>query len=273
MINWNWPKIIGWGLFATVVIWFVALAPTLLVVALLPDSKLPVYGSAGGMFGASSALFSGLGFFGLVLVLYSDLKERRRDLSHREDDLKERKQSRTPFLVPSVAEKGSRIVRANKVDGRHMETSLTLDLLVQNVTDEPAMNITLTSMIAGDGMPGAHAVIDDTPFGTGDAAKKKANLHFSASGAAAEKLLQHLADGVATTVVIGLEYASINGTRWTSEVKYELKSQAAERILFQGIIDGNAEAFVEERPGFSGGDDIFLAFSVVPGSWTHRPMA
>lgn len=272
MSGWTWKKIIGVGVAATVVIWLVALAPVFGVIALLPDKKVPVWGSAGDMFGASAALFGGLGFLGVVFVLYADLKQRRDDLTHRQEDLTERKQSRTPFLVPSVAEEGARVVRATRVDGRYAEATLTLELLIQNVTDEPAMNIALTSSAVGHQMPNANTEIDDTPFGSGEAAKKKASLHFSASGEAAEQFLQRLADGVQTRILICLEYASVNGTRWSSKVSYELAGQPAERELFQRILDNDSEAFVEKRPGFGSGDDVFLAFKIVPNSWEHDPI-
>jgi hypothetical protein len=267
--EWNWKKVIGFGLLGTFIFWLVAILPVFLFVRFLPDDKIPTLGSAGDMFGASSAFFSGLGFFGVVLVLYFDLRERRRDLDHREEDLTERKHSRTPFLVPSVVEEGALIARATRLSGGYAETTLSLALLVENVSDEPAMNVALTSTSPADSMPGANVELDDTPFGSGDSAKRTAKVRFSCSGGAAEALLKRLADGTSTVIEICLTYDSINGTRWRSQVNYELTGQPADRELFRRIIDNDSEAFVEERPGFSSGDHPFLDFKVVANSWRH----
>ncbi|WP_161965253.1 hypothetical protein [Ornithinimicrobium cerasi] len=272
MSNWTWGKVIVWGLVATVAIWILGVAPALLAVFVLPESKLAQYGNAGDMFGASSALFSGLGFLGVLLVLFFDLKERRRDLTHRKEDFVERKRSLTPLLVPSITESGARVVRATKVSDTYAEASLTLSLQIQNVTDQPAMNTSLKSFIVGQGMPVVNTEIDDSPFGTGEAAKRFASLHFSAAGGAAEKILERLASGSSLTIVVMLQYASINGTRWESEVRHELSSRPNERTLFQGILDGDKDSYIEERPGFSSGEDIFLGFKVVPNSWKHTPL-
>lgn len=269
MSEWNWKKIIGFGLAGTFVFWLVAILPVFVLTRILPNDKIPTLGSAGDMFGASAALFSGLGFFGVVLVLHFDLRERRRDLDHRAEDLVERKHSRTPFLVPSVVTEGALIARATKLNGGYAEATVSLNLLIENVSNEPAMNLSLVSTAGADEMPNANVEIDDTPFGSGDSATRIAKVRFSCSGFAAEALLKRLAEGTPTVIEICLMYDSINGTRWCSRVDYELSGQTPDRALFRRIIDGDSEAFVEERPGFSSGDQPFLDFKVVANSWRH----
>lgn len=270
MNDWSVRKFVVVGVLVTVGIWIVALGPAFLLTWWLPDTRVGTLGTAGDMFGAGSALFNGLGFYAVVLVLYFDLRERRRDLNNRVEDQKERRHSRTPFLVASVLDEGARIVRAKKIASGLTETTLVLDLSVENVSAEPAMNIRLTSFDRADREHKAHARIDDTPFGVGESAKREATAHFSASGWQAESLLKRLAEGRPTTIEVSLEYDSINATRWSSKVDYELNSSGAEsRGIFQRILDGDESAYISEGTGFSSTTDEFLDFKVVPNSWKH----
>lgn len=258
------------GLIGTFVFWLVAVTPVFLLATFLPESRIPILGSAGDMFGASSALFSGLGFFGLVLVLHFDLRERRRDLKHREEDLKERKHSRTPFLVPSITEEGALVVRATKLEGGYTEVTISLSMQVENISDEPAMNVSLAISAPETGMPDANIDIDDTPFGKGDSGKRPATARFSCSGKPAESFLNRLNTGSSTSIEVNLCYDSINGTRWGSGVYYEISSIPRDRSIYRQIIDNDSSAFIEERPGLIGADQPFLDFTVVANSWTNQ---
>jgi hypothetical protein len=268
--KWSVRKVIVVGVLATVAIWLVALGPAFLLAWWLPGTRLGELGTAGDMFGAGSALFNGLGFFAVVLVLYFDLRERRRDLTDREQDRKERRHNRTPFLVASVIDQGVRVVRAQKLGSGPTETTLVLDIVVQNVTAEPAMNVKMTCVDRADHEHKAIARLDDTPFGVGEASTREATAHFSASGPQAENLLRRLAAGQPTTIEVGLEYDSINTTRWSSKVDYELSCSGVEsRNIFQRILDGDDTAYISEGVGFSSTTDEYLAFKVVPNTWKH----
>lgn len=231
----------------------------------LDQSKIGTYGSTGDMFGASAALFSGLGFFAVALVLWSDSAERRRDLT-------DRAQSRTPFLVPTIGGKGARVTRAVN-DADHAEVSLILELPINNVTDEPAMNIVLAGT-GSDGidLPAGNAKLDDTPFGTGDAASRTGTIHFACSGPSAKEFLVRLRSGQATTIKVALEYDSINGTRWASEVKFTVTSASSDHDQFQRILDGDSASFIQGGSALGGGGDaVQLTYEVVPNSWKHDP--
>lgn len=268
--NWSVRKVIVVGVLATVAIWLIALGPAFLLTWWLPHSRVGALGTAGDMFGAGSALFNGLGFFAVVLVLYFDLRERRRDLTDREKDRRERRHSRTPFLVASVIDEGARVVRAKKLASGLTQTTLVLDIAVRNVTTEPAMNVKMTSIDRADPTHTAYARLDDTPFGVGEAAKREATAHFSASGPQAEALLKRLADGQPTTIEVILEYDSINATRWSSKVDYELTCSGDEsRSIFRRVLDGDETAYISEGTGFSSTTDEYLAFKVVPNTWKH----
>lgn len=256
------------GVTVTIVIWLLALVPPFLLRTFLPDTWVPKLGASGDMFGAGSALFNGLGFFAVVLVLYFDLRERREDLRSRAAEATERKQSRRPFLVPTVVPEGVSVTRALKPSSGTAEAKVIISLKVENVSPEPAMNIGLASFDTEDDIS-AHAELDDTPFGSGSSAERDAEVTFALSGQAAEVWLRRLAEGQPIRVRLRLEYDSINDTRWASGVAYELRSKDLEaRRDLQRVLDGDEAAFIGHGQGFD--EPAYLSFKVIAGSWDYE---
>src|SRR5690348_16445085 len=105
------------GCVVTVALWLGA--PAASFVLSRNVSEPAKVGAAGDIFGASSALFAGLGFFGLVVVLLFDLDARK-------GDLKDRMESRKPFIVPTMPA-NCEVTHAT-TDGTHTSVVLRLDV-------------------------------------------------------------------------------------------------------------------------------------------------
>lgn len=263
MSEWTWKRVVSIGIGVVALLWI--LGPIViwgLGQVINDPNGVADYGAVGDMFGASTSLFSGLGLLGVAIVLYYDMRERRRDLVDRQE-------ARRPLLLPEIPDRGVILSRAATV-GKFPEITLTVDFTVANATDEPALNIELEAH-SEKGSPDLDIVVDldGTPIAGRDSGA--AQIRCSAAGPAAQAFLSRTSGEDLVVLTVQISYDNINGVRWRSVVRYEIASRPADRDTLAKIRDHDPDVTVgtPDTP-LSGG----LAFTAKPvrNSWHQSRM-
>ena len=219
------------------------------------------YGPIGDMFGASNAAFAGLGFLGLVVVLLFDLKDR--------------KESRRPYLSPLIKPGASAITRAAWSQADHFEVTLEISVELKNVSPEVALNVVCAADLAdskGSASADFRGVHEQYVLPIDASASGAATLRFYATGKEARQFLHPLTAGDGEVRLnVATDYQSLSGTRWRSSVVYTLQP-----------LDGGANArltqVLDVHSKKTIGTDTFAVDKLqmraqsVTGSWSQEVM-
>lgn len=260
------------GLLAVIVLWIVALGPALILASNASEDWLTKLGLSGDLFATSAAFFAGLGFLGVGIVLVFDIRERQRDLQHRQDDLRERKRSRRPYVWPSIDTNGVIVDEAIWHDDT-LDIRILTEFSLKNATAEPALNVTIECDLVTNGMmiDGSGESVE-MPLGS-DAAVEASVRHLVSGGDAME-LLRTLESAEQPTLKLRIKYTSLNASRWQSSVEYTVGcNRATDRDLLRRLADKTSG----ERIGgggeqLGGGGRLYLEVRAVRDTWRQRPL-
>lgn len=222
-------------------------------------------GVVGDMFGAATALFSGMAFAGLIIVLVYDMRERERDLS-------DRMESRRPVLTVRFGDGESdgdvaqaTVSRAVPESGRGVDLRLEITIPLQSLADvalKPSFELAIVS--SGSTIWTESRMIG-LPISSGDSRGLQFVAQFS--GADGRALLNNLATADGARLRATVNYDSVSGVRWHTIVEAELRVAPedevfARRVLTEtGIVDKHAP----ERVASSLKTDV----SVDASTWKH----
>lgn len=267
----SWKAILAWGLPAVFITWLGAMGSTLLLANRISANDATHFGALGDMFGASSALFGGLGFLGVAVVLAYDIQERRRDLEHRQQDLEDRRRSRRPYVLPSIPADGVKLQRAIW-DGQHFTAAIEIELELENATEEPALNIELQSSVMSVGAP-LNATVRMPGLPLGAHKETRASLHFGTDGPKAQEMVELLCAKSGLEVKLTVRYESLNDKSWLSLVSYVVRcDRAADRSQLEKVLDKTTgESITSSGGDVVGATILYLEAEAVSDSWKQKP--
>jgi len=231
------------GSLLVVLLWAVLVLMLPLLARVVPEDSATHLGALGDMFGAGAALFGGLGFMGLAVVLLYDIEARERDLAHRSEDLEDRRRSRRPYLLTTVPVEQIKITRA-VWSGQHLDVSVVIDVELENLTDEPALNIEVVTALELSELSVSTTSSELPPMGS--TGTGSANCHHTLAGQPALDFLQTLERGGAVFLRVEAEYESLNGSGWLSAAKFQLSCPGLpDRQLLARLTDPTSDERIE----------------------------
>lgn len=238
----------------------------------IPSAQAAMLGQVGDMFGAGNALFSGIAVAAVVIVLTFDMRERSKDLAHRENELLAAQQRLRPFVVPQLPERDGCTIsdpKRNASGVLSLVVNLTLDL--RNHTGDVALNVATQATLTGF----SNAF---EPFTLGlplvqSAPATRINLTGTLNGDSAVRFARAL-KGDGLKLRIECDYSSLNGTPWrsTSSIDLEARDKDARTLLNEAIVSEPGWGTLEGT-GIGGGSIYPVASTVVPGTWKQEPVA
>lgn len=250
-----------------VALWFstVWIVPGFL--ALVGSSRISDLGAAGDMFGAASSLFAGLGAFAVVVVLAIDLRERRMDLRHRQEEHR-------PFVTLDPVEGEIQDARWN---GDHFHLTVAFKFALANATPSPALNLRMSATATGGGanVP-ATVSLSNAPLNLATATTVEpriADVQHTATGDVALGLIRQLeASGGQIDVSVVVTYSSVNSVEWSSRVvfKGKLTAPLEMSVVSRVAAEGSRES-IGKSPDVLGTDNIVLLTATpITGTWEQR---
>lgn len=264
-MKWGWGRVLAYGSVATLFLCAISVVAIYFVANFGAAGQLARMGAIGDTFGLAAALFSGLGFIGLAAALAFDTKKRS-------EDIEERSRYRLPFIVPSIEEDNAAIDRAAR-PRKQLEVDIRLTVTLANLTDEPALGLSLDGELLGDwATKSINCEVGDHPIGP--KGEREGQIIVSFAKEQAESALRAFR-GQATPIecVITSTCVSLSGKTWRSRVHYKLGVKSADSKSIDDILD--PESGYEISPpdpsaGDIGGTEvIFLTANAVPGTWSH----
>jgi hypothetical protein len=249
------------------VLWAALLLAFPLLASVIPANMAARFGAIGDMFGAGAALFGGLGFMGLTIVLFYDIEARKRDLAHRFEDLEERRRTRRPYLLTTVPAENLKITRAVWSD-QHLDVTAAIGVQLENLTDEPALNIEVVAVLESSGVSMSTQKSELPPMGSTGTAS--ANFHHALSGQVALELLQSLERGADVWLRVEAGYESLNGAGWVSSAKFRLTCPGVpDRQLLARLTDSSSNERIESGGSALGSatGPIYVTPKPVQGFW------
>lgn len=235
--------------------WIIGLAGSLTIAHFFSAAEVAEWGTAGDTFGSSTALFSALSFFGLVVVLWVETSDRKR----------EREESNRPLLVPELVVDGIQVLEAKSVGG-YLRASLALNVRIVNISTFPALNTSLE--LRGADVEPAETTMRDFPIKSGG--EESAQIDLTLAGQKVTDLFTSLASGKTLRATLSASYQGLNAVDWTSSVDYDLrvmdvKTQDRLRKAAAGTGD-----IAGTEGAFAGADDAIIEMTPVPGSWKQN---
>lgn len=178
-------------------------------------------GVVGDMFGAANALFSGMAFVGLIVVLVYEMRERERDLS-------DRRESRRPVLGVSFEDGDSTsavtqatITRA-KADGDHgVDLRVELTVVIESLGDvalSPSLKLRLSA-------PGEKDWTGEEVIGLPivRAGQRPVNVVVLLHGKRGKVFLEAMRSSPGVRVHISVSYRSVSEVEWQTSVEADLR--------------------------------------------------
>ena len=273
----NKKSIVVWVV-VVVCLWLACWGLLFIPALFISPGQAGLLGSLGDMFGASNALFAGLGFFGLLFVLYHDIAARKVESDRRFEDVKARRESRRPFLTAQLTPVGDTTDAASVVSAgwhaRHLSVRTAVELEVENLSDDPALNarVTCSARFGGIEVP-LTLEADDMPLVRGR--RSVCSMRLAVDGADAENYLAELIANRKIVIDITVDCESLEGVGWRSRVSYELYCNRSGDIELLKRIQAQEddEAIVEGLGIASGGDNsIALKHRAKLGTWSHAAL-
>lgn len=201
-------------------------------------------GVVGDMFGAASALFSGLAFAGLIIVLVYDMRERERDLS-------DRMESRRPVLTVRFGDGESdgdgaqaTVTRAVSEPKRGVDLRLEFAVPLHSLADVALSPSIELAVVSSGSVIWTEPQEIGLPINSGDSHQLQFVAQFS--GAAGRALLSNLIESGGARLRAVVSYDSVAGVRWHTFVEAELQIAPddegfARQVLAEtGVVDKHA---------------------------------
>lgn len=210
-------------------------------------------GIFGDSYGAVNALFSGLAFAGVLLALHFQAEAARRTTK--------------PFVVPQLSRDiASARVYVKKIEHQRGQVRMLMRVSVplRNCSAQPALNV--LSKVGVDSLKPLGECSIEFPLVADSSADCSMELTFTGNEASS---LVALLKGAGARANLSLEYHSVDGVRWVSEVAYLLRvapERGEDLALLDVAIDGDAAV---EGVEWAADTLIDLEFSVVQGSWSY----
>lgn len=252
------------GLAASVVIlWISAIWIGPLFLALIGSDKISDLGATGDLFGVVSSLFAGLGAYAVVVVLIIDLRERRKDLRHRQEEFR-------PFVTLEM--KNGEIEDA-RWKGEHFHLTLALRFTLLNLAQAPALNLQVESSVKfGDEEVLATVSVSNTPLlaSTSTLEPRVADVQYTTTGEKALRLFRLFENGAnSVDAELCVRYTSMNEVSWISRVTYRthLANPHDHGVIARVAASRSAET-IGKSPDVLGSDNIvLLSASAADGTW------
>ncbi|WP_191564203.1 hypothetical protein [Janibacter melonis] len=252
---------------AVIVLWAFAAYSPVLVSRFISQDSAAKYGTIGDMFGAASSLFAAIGFLGLIGVLLWDIEERHRDL-------KDRREARRPYIAPVISENGVDVQDAGW-NGVTFQVGIAVTLKLENATEEPALNMQITSCIHT--LPGAPSKVETASTSDTSGAPvwpkdgQEVTVSYVTSGGVAESLLSELAEGRKLLIPFEVAYQSLNGTKWISRVSYEVRcDRAPDKSILSTVLDRSQQERIR-GDGVGDANRVLMTPRAVNDSWEQVP--
>ncbi len=226
---------------------------------LAPVDALAAYGTMGDMFGTVNALFSGLALAGVVLTLYWQARERRRD--------------NKPFLIPSLDEQedgtGGVVISKPGKASAVIELPVVFEFSITNSSPAAALNVHVQAGIVETSFKKGEAL----PLPIGPDGTSSLKLAGKIAGNDANTLVGNLRTGATLTLDVEVTYGNLDAVRWRTAVQYRLSldEHARERdgiLLKAAIDDGQPESESPATGAWTGATKIALVLTPVQGSWS-----
>ena len=252
------------GTLSVLLLWLAALTLPIKLSSRISTTDAQHYGPLGDMFGAASALFSGLGFLAVVLVLAWDIQERKRDLRDRE-------QARRPYVTAKVESDQFSVQRAKWTAG-HFSLALEMLVTLENATDDLALNVAVSSsLLSGQTQLSSKPHPSGPPLGPKGLAN--VSLLYETSGEEAQALITSLRSGQSLIVPVEVSYENLNGSGWTSSVTYLIECERlADRTLLERVLDRETGEFIEgSGPAIGRTNSVLMTPRAKAGSWSQSP--
>ncbi|WIB66742.1 hypothetical protein DEI93_12320 [Curtobacterium sp. MCBD17_035] len=252
-----------WASVAALIAWIAVWGLVWVLARFVPDGESAKFGQVGDMFGAGSALFSGVAVAAVAVVLVFDVNERKTDLDHRELVAQNERLSLRPYVVGHVAERDARIERSEWL-GDQLQLAIVISVSLSNQTRDPALNVAVKALNQAENVKSGEVPIA-LPLATGDHEPTDVALSFF-GGSALTALSALGSSGLPVLIVV--EYSSLNGTRWRSEVEYVLSaSQSRVQTILPKLRDREGGETIASGGGLGGGTVYYLKATAKPGSW------
>jgi hypothetical protein len=233
----------------------------------LADTGQPVenVGVVGDMFGIANALFSGLAFAGLIVVLVYEMRERRTDLSHRLE-------SRRPVLSVRFDDDGTRLattqatVSRAQIDER-LEIDLRIDVSVAieslaDVALHPAVSLALS-------IEGNEYFKQEEEIGLPIVADGHRTVDFlvQLGGRKGRELLEAMRNSSGVRMHIALRYGSVSEVIWCTIVEADIRVALDDKVSAGKVLVN--EGFVGK--GLSGALTPALKTDIIADArtWQH----
>lgn len=207
-------------------------------------------GQLGDSFGAINAMFSGLGAFGIAIVLVSD--RRRIRLSQR------------PFLVLEDITANVREARLQPAP----EFELLLEASMANVTENIALDgsieVSSRHQFQGDVM------MSSAPLRGGD--KVGMYIVLSVKGDRAQRVIQAFQEEKKVTIDVVLRARSLDESVWETVAKFDLTADASRYGVLRKIAEGDVSGSITEGLIGTTSDRLILTPKDLQGSWVQREL-
>lgn len=225
--------------FVVVIVALAAMVGAVLVVhGWLLDWGQPIseLGTVGDMFGAATALFSGMAFAGLIIVLVYEMRERKRDLSDRMEE-------RRPVLTVSFGngESGGNVAqatvsRAVPEAGRGIDLRLEITMPLESLADV-ALSPAFELAIVRDGLVcWRESRQVGLPITSGDSHAVLFVAQFS--GQDGRAVLADLITAASPRLRATVSYTSVSGVSWETKVEAALRVAPEDEGFAQQVLAG-----------------------------------
>jgi hypothetical protein len=263
----KWKPVALWGGMGIVALW--TLTPVLVgFYAPLFKDGVSTLGSTGDMFGAVSALFNGLAFLAIIVVLVYEMGERKKDLTEVSRLTAERLREMRPFVVPTAVKGGFRLSRG-EWDDHEFACDLSAEFVLANATGDVAINVLMSTSLESIGsvdvlsIPSVESRVDLPLSGLATCSVRPT---FSLRGENAASILRALTNRSPIGLSLRVEYAALNGVSWNSVVTYRAELDGDGPTRVGHILAKNPDYYIKNS---AGGRPLVFDTSCVPGSWAQ----
>ena len=264
-LTWRW--VAGLGAVAIVILWVLTPFVIRIFYRIVGDDTT-MLGATGDIFGVMSALFNGLAFLGIIVVLVYEMGERKKDLAEVERLARERHRKMRPFVVPGLESSGLRLGRA-EFDGDEFVCEMSSELSVVNASPDVAMNAIVTTVLSVNGARTWRSNLVTTVLDLPIIGEEPSDVRstFSARGEAANGLLRALAARGSVVIAVEATYEALNSAGWASKVRYALELDADGPDRISQILSKNEDFYIR---GGAAGRPVTFTCSVEAGSWVQE---
>lgn len=222
-------------------------------------------GVVGDMFGVATALFSGLAFAGLIIVLVYERRERDRDLA-------DRLESRRPLLTVRFDQTGPgdealkiTVSRAEPDGARGVDLRLDINVPVHALADVALKPVVSIVILVRDSVVWNHSLHVGLPINSGGTRL----LQFVAqqSGPKGHHLLSCLERQQHVRLRAVLEYESVSGAHWQTAVEADVQISPEDVGISQQVLAGTG--VVDKGTAARIASLMKTDLTVDPTTWTH----